>query len=229
LEEDMTELLQGDPSRRYEVKLVSRNWVSDKTLELKFDRPADFIFSPGQRIRISHEKGERDYSLISAQGDSYLALLVRVVEGGRLSPVLAAAKEGTPFSFTGPYGYFVWLPSERPAVFVATGTGVAPFISMAISGVRGFTLIHGVRQIDELYERSLLRAAAATYVPCLSNPSPGVEVDVFEGRVTSYLRSRLDRGVYDFYVCGSEDMIREVTVTVDEQFEGSSVYAEPFY
>ena len=90
----MTKLVQGDPSRLYELRLVSRNRVSEKAHELLFDRPADFTFSPGQRIRIIHEKGERDYTPISAPPDPYLALLVRIVEGGVLSPVLAAAEVG---------------------------------------------------------------------------------------------------------------------------------------
>jgi benzoate/toluate 1,2-dioxygenase reductase subunit len=229
LDKEMTKLVQGDPSRLYELRLVSRNRVSEKAHELLFDRPADFTFSPGQRIRIIHEKGERDYTPISAPPDPYLALLVRIVEGGVLSPVLAAAEVGTSFLFTGPYGYFVWLPSERPAVFVATGTGVAPFISMARSGVRGFVLVHGVRKAQELYERSLLRGAASAYVACLSSRAPGVEGDVFEGRVTHYLRSRLSPGVYDFYLCGRKEMIREVTLIADERFPGSCVYTEPFY
>jgi benzoate/toluate 1,2-dioxygenase reductase subunit len=152
-----------------------------------------------------------------------------VVEGGALSPVLAEADLGTSFFFTGPYGYFVWLPSKRPAVFVATGTGVAPFISMARSGVRGFILIHGVRRVKELYERPLLQEAASMYVACLSLPSPGVGTDIFEGRVTHYLGKRLTPGAYDFYLSGRKDMIREATLIVDKRFPGSSVYAEPFY
>jgi benzoate/toluate 1,2-dioxygenase reductase subunit len=229
LEKEMRQLVQGDPSRLYGARLVSINRISGKALELKFNRPADFTFSPGQRIRIIHEKGERDYSLISAPQDPHLSLLVRVVEGGALSPVLAEAEIGTSFSFTGPYGYFVWLPSGRPSVFVATGSGVAPFISMARSGVKGFVFIHGVRKAQELYERSLLRDAAAAYVACLSSPAHGHEADVFDGRVTHYLMSRLKSGAYDFYLCGRNDMIREVTLIVDGRFPGSSVYAEPFY
>jgi len=225
----MTAILQGDPARLHEARLVSRNLITEKTLELRLRRPADFTFSPGQRIRIIHERGERDYSPISSPRDPHLALLVGVVEGGVLSPVLAAAEIGMSFLFTGPHGYFVWLPSPRPAIFVATGTGVAPFISMARAGAKGFTLIHGVKRMEELYERPLLQEAAAAYVPCLSMAAPGVEAGVFEGRVTHYLRSRLNPGVYDFYLSGRNDMIREVTLIADERFPGSSVYAEAFY
>jgi len=225
----MTALVQGDRSSLLEARLVSKNFVTASTLELKLERPGDFAFSPGQRIRLLHERGARDYSPISSPRDPDLELLVRIVEDGILSPVLAEAEIGTSFRFTGPHGYFVWLPSSRPAVFVATGTGVAPFISMARSGVRRFTLLHGVRSLQELYGRSLLREAASTYVPCLSVSAPGMEAGVFEGRVTRYLRSRLEPQVYDFYLSGRGDMIREATLIADERFPGSSVYAEPFY
>jgi benzoate/toluate 1,2-dioxygenase reductase component len=225
----MRELFQGNPSQLYEVRLVSRKWISEEILELAFNRPAGFTFSPGQRIRLIHEKAERDYSPISSPQDFHLMFLIKVVEGGALTPVLAEATIGTSFSFTGPHGYFVRLPSDRPAVFVATGTGVAPFISMARSGVKGFIMVHGVKRTEELHERSLLRDAAEDYVACISDPPPGAGADVFRGRVTTYIRSRLNPGAYDFYLCGRKDMIRDVTIIVDERFPGSSVYAETFY
>lgn len=156
-------------------------------------------------------------------------LLIKVVSGGALTPVLAEAEVGTSLSFTGPHGYFVWLPSGRPAVFVATGTGVAPFVSMARSGVAGFIMVHGVKRTGELYERSLLRRAAEDYVACISGPSSGAGSDVFQGRVTAYIGRRLHPAAYDFYLCGRGDMIRDVTMIVDERFPGSSVYAETFY
>lgn len=225
----MREVVQGDPHRFYETRLASKKLIAENTLELKLDRPAGFAFTPGQRIRMIHEKGERDYSPIYTPHDPHLAFLVRIVEGGALSPVFAASQIGTPFLFTGPHGYFVWLPSPRPAVFVATGTGVAPFISMARSGVKGFTMIHGARTVQEFYERSLFQEAAAVYVPCLSVPAPEPAQGVFQGRVTHYLRTRLKPGVYDFYLSGRNDMIRESTLIVDERFPGSLVYAESFY
>jgi len=151
------------------------------------------------------------------------------VEGGALSPVLAKAEIGTSFFIRGPRGYFVWLPSERPSVFVATGTGAAPFISMAKSGVKDFIFLHGAKRIEDLYERPLFRGAAATYVACLSYPGHWPDADVFEGRVTRFLRDRLNSGLYDFYLCGRKEMIRDATLIVDEKFSGSSVYSEPFY
>jgi hypothetical protein len=47
--------------------------------------------------------------------------------------------------------------------------------------------------------------------------------------VTDYIRNRLPPRTYDFYLCGRQDMIRDVTLLVDERFDGSLVYSEIFY
>jgi ferredoxin-NADP reductase len=94
---------------------------------------------------------ERDYSLVSAPVDPTLALCIRKVAGGRLTPDLSNAPVGSQFHFNGPHGYFTFRPSTRPAIFVATGTGLAPFVSMARSNVTGFILLHGVNLASDLY------------------------------------------------------------------------------
>ena len=113
-------------------------------------------------------------------------------------------------------------------VFVATGTGIAPFCSMVRSGIGGFVLLHGVRQPADLYYRDLFQTAAKTYVACLS--SADQESDAyFHGHVTEYLQKHLPMGSYDFYLCGNRGVIRDVTRLVDRQFPGSLVYTEMFY
>ena len=216
-------------SHLFVTRVISRKEITKEIIEMALEKPQGFIFSPGQRIRLIHERGERDYSLVSSPECSHLMILFKVVPEGKLSPFLAEAETGASLSFSGPHGYFLWLPSERPAVFVATGTGVAPFISMARSGIRGFVMVHGARSSEELYERSFLRGASGKYVACLSASYSGTETDTYRGRVTAYINSRLSPGVYDFYLCGRREMIRDVTLLVDERFPESSVYTETFY
>ena len=208
------------------VRLLRREWLSERTLEVACSRPQGFVFLPGQSIRIIEGGIERDYSIASGPGDPFLSLLITRVPGGAMSSWLAEAPLETPLTIEGPRGFFTWKPSSRPAVFAATGTGVAPFLSMARSGVRGFTMIHGVRDPAELLHADELRAAAALFMPCVSRENPG---DCFAGRVTRWVRERLDPGVYDFYLCGRRDMIRDMTTLVDERFPGSLLYTEIFY
>jgi len=213
------------------TQLLSRRWLSEDAFEIRFIRPPMFEFAPGQRVRFMQSDVERDYSPVSSPKEEGIDFLVKSVKGGLFSSALASAQEGTPFHFTGPHGYFRFYPSERLPVFVATGTGIAPFVSMAKTGVKNFILLHGVRRSSDLYYESLFRKTAKLYVPCLSavkDPREGVRGD-FEGRVTGYLANHLTLGAYDFYLCGAAEMIRDAILLVDQRFPDSLVYTESFY
>jgi benzoate/toluate 1,2-dioxygenase reductase subunit len=212
-------------------KLLGRRWLSQTAFELEIGSSAPFKFVPGQRIRLVLGEFQRDYSLVSSPGDEAIRLCVRKVEGGIMSASLAVMEPGTCLHFTGPLGYFIFRTRERLAVFVATGTGIAPFVSMSRTGTRGFLLLHGVRLAEDLLYESELRRSAGQYVPCVSGGKgdEALPPDGFAGRVTQYLAHRLPEGLYDFYVCGRGDMIRDVTRIVDERFPGSLLYAETFY
>lgn len=205
--------------------------LSAKTFEMRLARPEGFAFRAGQHIRLELQGLERDYSLTSGEEEAPLALCIRRLSRGALTPALASLEPGSEIAFSGPRGHFTFRPSERPAVFVATGTGIAPFAAMARSGARGFLLLHGVREPEDLYYEDLFRAAAREVVPCLTGGGavPGRRADAFPGRVTAYIEGRLPRKACDFYLCGTEQMVRDVTLLVDEAFPGSRVYSEIFF
>jgi NAD(P)H-flavin reductase len=147
-----------------------------------------------------------------------------------MSSILATADIGSRFHFAGPYGYFLFRPSIKQAVFVATGTGIAPFVSMARSKSRGFVLLHGVSTCSELYYKPLLKSMVQHYIPCVSDDMPGQysSGEGFSGRVTQYLERHLEPGAYDFYLCGKQEMIKDVMLIIDSHFSGSLVYTERF-
>jgi ferredoxin-NADP reductase len=215
----------------YTSELVYRRWLSTKAFEIGLSRPAGFDFQAGQSIGIVYEGQTRYYSLTNGSADPVLSLCVRYIREGLFTPVLAEAELGTPFQFTGPHGYFLFRPSQRPAIFVATGTGIAPFLAMIRSGINAALVLHGVRTAAELYYGDFLRALPCTYVACLSEAgSPdGVAAGVYAGKVTGYIRTRLDRRAYDFFLCGRQEMIRDATLLADEHFPASHVYTEVFY
>lgn len=212
----------------YTAALLKRQWLSDKSFEIILSVPPVFEFKPGQRISLSLAEHERDYSIVSAPEESELTLCIRKVAGGMLSTLLSNADIDTSLSLNGPHGYFTYQPSPRSAVFVATGTGIAPFCSMARSGISGFTLLHGVSLPEDLYYGPLFQQSAKNYIPCLSEAKK-LPADSFQGKVTEYLEQHLTPGVYDFYLCGRSEMIRDVTLLIDERFPGSLVYTELFY
>jgi benzoate/toluate 1,2-dioxygenase reductase component len=226
---------QYNPDRRWQLyssELIARQWLSKKSFEVELTRPEGFQFKAGQTILICYQSLERYYSVITSPAEKdRIALCIRHLREGSLSLVLAGAPVGTRFDFSGPHGYFEFRPAQRPAVFVATGTGIAPFVGMARSGISGFTLLHGVRTAAELYYQSLFSRSASQYVRCLSDPAaedrekPGI----YHGKVSTYVKHRMAPGVYDFYLCGRQEMIRDMTHIVDEHFAGSLIYTEVFF
>jgi len=150
---------------------------------------------------------------------------------GRLSSVLASAQIGFQLKLTGPHGYFTFKPSSRMPVFIATGTGIAPFVSFARSGVTDFTLLHQAISADELYYQSYFHKITPKYFSCLS-AAPVTESllpNLFCGKISECIRKNLQPGSYDFYLCGEREMIREVTLLIDEIYPESRVYTEVFY
>ena len=213
--------------QRYTAELVDRQWLSDKTFEIYLKRPQTFRFKPGQRIRIRHQQTLRDYTLVSSPDQSRLILCIRHVSQGALTPVLKNLPIGSQLAFSGPHGYFTYRSTHQPVVFVATGTGTAPYCAMVRSGVTGFTLLHGVHKTADLYYAELFRQTARHYVPCLPQFVSGPP-NTFTGRVTRYLQEVLDPGRYDFYLCGHQRMISDATLIIDDRFPGSLVYTEAF-
>ncbi|MBI5894459.1 MAG: hypothetical protein HZB24_00055 [Desulfobacterales bacterium] len=117
--------------RDYAIHVMGRRWLTEGIFEIRFDRPAGFDFLPGQKIGFKLQGATWDYTLLGPAQDPALSLCVRHIPEGRFSPRLAAAQPGEPFQITSASGFFTFKPSPRPAVFVATGTGVAPFVAFA--------------------------------------------------------------------------------------------------
>jgi len=213
------------------TELLKRNWLSKNVFEIQLSRPASFEFKAGHTIRFILQSIERYYSLLSVPQDPHLALCVYHVPEGQFSPILANAEIGARFEFSGPHGYFTFKPSQRNPVFVATGTGIAPFVSLARSGVKNFTLFHEARTADELYYQSFFEEIKSSYNPCLSShhtARPKAE-GMFQGHVADCIKANLPPKSYDFYLCGHGEMIRNVTLLVDDWYAGSHVYTEVFF
>jgi ferredoxin-NADP reductase len=213
------------------TKVINRKWLSEGAFELELSRPRHFHFKAGHTIQLIYQDQKRYYSLASAPGDPTLLLCVNFIEKGYFSPLLASAEIGFKLGFSGPHGYFTFLPSPRSPVFIATDTGIAPFVSMARSGIRDFTLLHGARHAGELYYQDLLRQSAQKYLPVVWVIIDGEQVssDVFHGKMVNLLAQHLQPGCYDFYLCGWQKMIKDVIHLVDDRYPGSHLYTEVFY
>lgn len=215
---------------RFSASLADRHWLAPGILELRLTRPEGVNFIPGQFLRFVMDGYERDYTMVSTLDGETIDFCIAMVDGGRFSRDIQKADIGATFNLTGPHGHFVFQGSAIPAVFVATGTGVAPFVAFCRSGVDAGLLLHGVGTPDRLIYRDILQSALRGYVPCLSQPFKKMDYpdNAFAGRVTHYLEQQLTPGIYDFYLCGRGAMIRDVTALVDRQFGDSRLFIETY-
>ncbi len=191
--------------RRYESSVIRNTELAPGTIALEIDR-AGLNFRAGEEI-ILHgpdPEDDRTYSIASGESDASLLLLIRIIPDGRVTPRLARLRPGDPISFSGPTGSFILRAPDIPLLFIATGTGLAPFRSMMRShpGIRPI-LLHGVRHDAELYFRQELEPRCAHYRPCLSR-DPARPC-----RVTDALADLDPDPRADVYLCGGQPMIRD--------------------
>ncbi|QGA83112.1 FAD-binding oxidoreductase [Halomicrobium sp. LC1Hm] len=101
-------------------------------LRLRVDPDTELDFEPGQYVTLRSGDTPRAYSLANAPAEHELEFCIRRVPGGRLtSELFVHVEEGDEVVVRGPYGEMALSnPSGRDVVFLATGTGVAPFRSM---------------------------------------------------------------------------------------------------
>ena len=210
--------------------LMARRWLAPGILELRLRRPVDLTFLPGQFLRFVMDGYVRDYTMVSAPDAETIDFCIAMVDEGRFSGDILKADIGASFHLSGPHGYFIFQGPANPAVFVATGSGVAPFVAFCRSGVEPVLLLHGVGTPDRLIYRDLLRSAWVGYIPCVSRPyenDDGLK-NAFPGRVTRYLEQQLKPGTYDFYLCGRRSMILDATTIIDERFSDSRLFIETY-
>lgn len=128
---DSTEALTEEPAPMpAEVTAVEQ--VASEIVRLELLIGEQIVFEPGQYVRIHPRETEvsRSYSMANVPGTNRLEFYIRLVPDGAFSSWLAAAKVGDMVDISAPHGTFFLRHENRPRLFVAGGTGLAPFLSM---------------------------------------------------------------------------------------------------
>jgi ferredoxin--NADP+ reductase len=189
-------------------RVISSRKLLGGCLLLRLERGA-FQFEAGQHVLVGipDQTLKREYSLASRPDDPWLELLVRVMPNAGLSERLAGLKAGDLLELGAASGRFSLCELDEPRrhLFVVTGTGIAPALSLIRAHPNAdYRLLHGIREAEEEY--ALEDVPHPRYIPCASR-RPG---EFFHGRVTDYLERFPSTDTDYFYLCGSSVMIREV-------------------
>lgn len=234
------------PAHPYQCRVISRRNLTPTVFELNFETDQPVTFEGGQFISCvipgagpNGRDLRRAYSIASEPGQRPIELCIKLVEGGPGTNYLHQVPIGETFKGLAPYGDFVYEPKPgRHAIFVATGTGVAPFRSMVLSEMYkesppvSAQLLLGVRSEDEiLYAEELAKLPGLKWVPTVTQPS--ATWTGFKGRVTDYLRSLPADFPWhetDFYLCGNGAMITEVkAILTEKSVTKEAIHTEKYY
>lgn len=210
-------------------KVESVRQLTNETFSLKLPK-ARFAFKAGQHISlgIRGDYQSREYSIYSGANDDSLEVLVKEVEYGYFTPKLRKLKAGDVVEVHGPFGKFGMEPKAAETgkfVFIASGTGIAPFRSIVRTYPEiDYTLIHGVRYAHESYDRH--EYASDRYVLCTSRDTKGT----YPGRLTGYLKDCTFTPETQFFLCGNSDMIFDaLEILKDKGFERDQIHCEVYF
>jgi CDP-4-dehydro-6-deoxyglucose reductase len=198
--------------------------LADDVMALWLKLPANerLQFLPGQYLDFLLKDGQRrSFSLAnSPEEDSLLELHIRHVPGGKFTDhVFGSMKAKDIMRIHGPHGSFFLRDSDKPAIFVAGGTGFAPIKSILAHAFhhqvdRQFVLYWGARTLRDLYQPGVpalwqQQHANFTFIPVLDQPAPEESWPGRVGRVHEAVRADFaDLSGYQVYACGAPVMVQ---------------------
>jgi ferredoxin--NADP+ reductase len=188
-------------------RIANHTEISPDVFLLSVERRFDF--QPGQTVKVglSGIAEPRIYSICSGNRDPELSILYNIKDDGELTPRLAKLKPGDEVEISEPGGGFIG--TSDPSVWIATGTGVAPFYSMLRSGMgKGQILLHGVRRADQFYfSNDWKNTLGENYHRFCSGE---VVNGIPHGRVNQWLETAELSNDRNWYLCGQASMCVEV-------------------
>lgn len=127
----------------YEAPLIAREEIAEGTMLFSFAKPSGFRFRAGQAMRVTlvdppetDGKGDsRTFSIASAPFENALRVATRMRDTA-FKRVLRSMAPGTAVKIRGPVGTFTLEDDDRPAVFLAAGIGITPFVSILRQAIR---------------------------------------------------------------------------------------------
>ncbi|WP_028238665.1 ferredoxin--NADP reductase [Stutzerimonas azotifigens] len=219
--------------------LLEVETLTPSLFTLRTTRDPGFRFRAGQFARLGVRKASgsivwRAYSMVSAPHDEFLDFFSIVVPGGEFTSELSRLRPGDELLVDRQaFGYLTLdrFPDGRDLWLLATGTGVAPFVSIlqdfeAWERFERIVLVYSAREARELAYQTLIGTlperdylqdlrARLTYLPVVTREQvPGM----LYGRITTLLPSgELERAAdlkltpehSRVMLCGNPAMIEE--------------------
>lgn len=216
---------------QFTAKLTAKTKLSDKLYCFSFliNGGEKISFAAGQYVLLktkdkNNQPITRLYSIASKDGlIKGFDLLIEPVVGGVATKYFEKLKIEDTSLFQGPAGAFTFKKTGRPAVFLATGSGIAPIKSMVLSNLPSeknpIYLFWGIQNKSQICLLRELKWLAEkhhnfSFFYCLSREK-GLSFSQLEnrkyfflGHVDSCLKKTVSNYEgFDYYLCGGRSVV----------------------
>lgn len=232
-------VLHDYPCKIIPVRINSIQALSPDVVEVTFRHPQSerFKFLSGQFIEVIRQGERRSYSIASTANEHLISILVKKVERGVFSRYwFNDAKVNDLLRIEGPSGTFFLREPNKPLIFLATGTGIAPIKSMlnALDQDQGYSqkekiwLIWGNRVAPDIVWNPEFKRIKVNFIPVLSRPD--YHWSGYTGYVQEVALAKIDdKTGADVYACGSSNMIESAKVSfLNNGLQIGNFYSETF-
>ncbi|MCL4364078.1 FAD-dependent oxidoreductase [Patescibacteria group bacterium] len=208
----------------YKTVVVDKKQLTNNIyfFTFKLVDPPEINFIPGQYLILRVPKGNafvpRLYSIFSTSlHKDKVEFIVEIVSGGLASTYFLGLNINDTVEFQGPLGQFILRENNREKVFLATGTGIAPVISILESHalpISSYKVFWGLKTYQDVY----LFDQVKKFNPkiCLSRES---DLNMIKAEERSYfdlghVDAAFDKTIkdkeliqdVDYYLCGRKDI-----------------------
>ena len=234
----------------YTVTLMHRQDVAEGTMAYRFEKPAHFMFTPGQFVELTLvdpsetdvEGNGRAFSIASAPHEDRLMVATRMRDTA-FKRVLRNMPLGATVQMEGPFGNFVLHADPvRPAVFLAGGIGITPFRCMIFHAAarklpHRLYLFYSNRRPEDapfLDELQTMQGDDSRYTFVGTMPSPEKSFRPWKGEtgfITPAILSKVLVTVSSpiFYIVGPPGMVTGLRKTLkDAGFNERDIRTEEF-
>ncbi|MDP4262290.1 MAG: flavodoxin reductase [Bacteroidota bacterium] len=199
------------------VKIRSIKKVTHDVLGIILDKPANYLFTPGQATEVAINKegwtGEkRPFTFTNLPGDDHLEFTIKTYPSHKgVTNELLKLVPGDELILHDVWGAISY---KGPGVFIAGGAGITPFLAIfrylrSINKARGNQLIFANKtRADIICEKELKELLGDALINILSDET---QAGYEQGMITeNFLRKYITGFDLFFYVCGPPPMMNAV-------------------
>jgi ferredoxin-NADP reductase len=237
-------------------RLINKTTLNPKVYYFVFYSDSEIVFQPGQYFLLETQEGtHRAYSIANCfkKDDFLLKDLPEIINGTYISFIISTRpngpsshffeeiKEETEIEAIGPSGRFNLVPSDRPKIFIATGTGIAPFIpmiykSLAENPTQKISVFFGLSCNQDKYVKEFFaeilnnRHDYPNFKFYLTSRKPQVTDLDLQGRVTESVPAIIEKPEEnDFYICGNPNMVDDMKlILIQKGVSEKNIFTEKY-